>query len=549
MKKRRLFAALSRITLTIHCWPRRPCVLWDRRLIIPLIPAMVSAAPRTLISPETYSLQPSPSPEVPTPPNVRAHLNTQSSPRAVGRRWATTRGGGRAGAGRRCRAHRLPAARRAAARAVGSTFGAELSQGWLEDFCTDLDSSTADLGSGHGEIDLDVTLRVVGPGEGRRNYENSCSLYDGSTEALFDTNLLSDAEARFIVAGNVIRVCKLRPSGPTAGAVTQNEYGEYDCRGRVALLRISLVSGAPDEKWRPNEVPKGPTPSLPKLAPGNVDALCAGGGGESSCASWTSGARVARRTGGASSFPTASLPRVASRPAALMPAASRRSPCVSSRRAGQRGIRRRDDHRAQVAHGRGSAAAAARNGADRRRLCERRFRRRRRAGRGDAGEKAPTMRQANLLSPDHGKRTFFVSESPTGVEDFPKVSLRRREQDRLAELAEDAAAFAGAPTAAAARAFTRRASLLREVCGTSNASAARRSLDAVVPSRCCAQVSSPAQTRSRPPPPRPCAICRAPRRRACPRRRSTACSTTCYAGSAPSGPRTPLHRPPSRPRC
>ena len=95
------------------------------------------------------------------------------------------------------------AARRAAARAVGSTFGAELSEGWLEDFCMDLDSSTEAT-----ETDLDVTLRVVGPGEGRRNYENSCSLYDGSTEALFDTNLLSDAEGRFIVAGNVIRVCK-----------------------------------------------------------------------------------------------------------------------------------------------------------------------------------------------------------------------------------------------------------------------------------------------------------------------------------------------------
>merc|ERR1712138_328726 len=63
--------------------------------------------------------------------------------------------------------------------------------------------------------------------------------------------------------------------------MTQNEYGEYDCRGRVALLRISLVSGAPDAKWRPNEVPKGPTPSLPTLAPGNVDALCSGGGKES----------------------------------------------------------------------------------------------------------------------------------------------------------------------------------------------------------------------------------------------------------------------------
>ena len=227
------------------------------------------------------TLWPSPEPEAPTPPNVRAHLNTQRPRARVGRRWRVARAAAVPAPAAAAEPIDYSAARRAAARAVGSTFGAELSEGWLKDFCTDLDSSTADLGSGHGEIDLDVTLRVVGPGEGRRNYENSCSLYDGSTEALFDTNLLSDVEARYIVAGNVIRVCKLRPSGPTAGAVTQNEYGEYDCRGRVALLRISLVSGAPDEKWRPNEVPKGPTPSLPKLAPGNVDALCAGGGRES----------------------------------------------------------------------------------------------------------------------------------------------------------------------------------------------------------------------------------------------------------------------------
>ena len=161
------------------------------------------------------TLWPSPEPEAPTPPNVRAHLNTQRPRALVGRRWAT----------RAARAAAVPApaaaaepidysaARRAAAQAVGSTFGAELSEGWLKDFCTDLDSSTADLGSGHGEIDLDVTLRVVGPGEGRRNYENSCSLYDGSTEALFDTNLLSDAEARLIV-GRGVQIKFAFPTSP-----------------------------------------------------------------------------------------------------------------------------------------------------------------------------------------------------------------------------------------------------------------------------------------------------------------------------------------------
>ena len=346
-------------------------------------------------------------------------------------------------------------------------------------------------------------------------------LYDGSTEALFDTNLPEDAEARFIVAGNVIRVCKLRPSGPTAGAVTQNEYGEYDCRGRVALLRISLVSGAPDEKWRPNEVPKGPTPSLPKLAPGNVDALCSGGGGESLVRVWTSGARVARRTGGASSFPTASLPRVASRRKPLMRGVAPQSACprpsLGSAAYGATTIVLKSLTVVAPPPPRPAAAAATAgdsssddsddDGAP---------------ASGAPAKRRPMMVQANLLSPDHGKRTFFVSESPTGVEDFPKVSLRRESEDRLAELAEDAAAFAGAPTAAAARAFTRRASLLRGGLRDVECVGGAAGLGAPSCSACARRVaSSPAQTRSRPPPPRPCAICRAPRRRACPRRRST----------------------------
>ena len=114
MKKRRLLAALSRITPAIHRWPRRPCVLWDKRLIIPLIPAMVSGRPPYFDQPRLNgTLQPpSPSPEVKTPPNVRAHLNTHTprAPRRPPVGDARGPGGGRAGgagAGRRCRAHRL----------------------------------------------------------------------------------------------------------------------------------------------------------------------------------------------------------------------------------------------------------------------------------------------------------------------------------------------------------------------------------------------------------------------------------------------------------
>ena len=274
------------------------------------------------------------------------------------------------------------------------------------------------------------------------------------------------------------------------------------------------------------KVPKGPTPSA-QLAPGNVDALCAGS--RSLVRILDVRRERARRTGGASSFPTASLPRVASRPAVLMPAASRPSPCVSSRR------------------------WAARHTTARRPSCSSRSRSWLRLPRpamaptvagsasDDSDDDAPaaatpakrrlTMRQANLLSPDHGKRTFFVVKVRR-ASNFPKISLRSENQGRdwRAELAEDAAAFAGAPTAAAARAFTRRASLLREVCGTSNASAARRSLDAVVAREGAARKRprcqhKPGRGRRR----LPCAICRAPRRRACPRT-TTACSTTCYAG-------------------
>ena len=92
------------------------------------------------------------------------------------------------------------------------------------------------------------------------------------------------------------------------------------------------------------------------------------------------------------------------------------------------------------------------------------------------------MVQANLLSPDHGKPSFFVS--PTGVEDFPITALRRENQGRdwRAEVAEDAGVFAGDPESAAVRdaAFTKRAELLRSLCGAKERSAAQKSIDAVV---------------------------------------------------------------------
>ena len=74
--------------------------------------------------------------------------------------------------------------------------------------------------------------------------------------------------------------------------------------------------------------------------------------------------------------------------------------------------------------------------------------------------------QANLLSPDHGRQTFFVS--PTGVENFPPFAVeprggrdwRSRWRD---EIDGDAIVFAGA-RAVAGDAFEKRARLLREAC-------------------------------------------------------------------------------------
>ena len=95
-------------------------------------------------------------------------------------------------------------------------------------------------------------------------------------------------------------------------------------------------------------------------------------------------------------------------------------------------------------------------------------------------KRRPTMVQSNLLSPDHGKPTFFVS--PTGVENFPITALRREGRDWRAEVAEDAGVFAGDPESAAVRdaAFTKRAELLRSLYGAKERSAAQKSIDAVV---------------------------------------------------------------------
>ncbi|MEC9052849.1 MAG: hypothetical protein VX747_10335, partial [Actinomycetota bacterium] len=103
------------------------------------------------------------------------------------------------------------------------------------------------------------------------------------------------------------------------------------------------------------------------------------------------------------------------------------------------------------------------------------------------------MTQANLLSPDHGKTSFFVSPlgrpamttmtrgaSPTGVENFPPFAtgFEMRRRDWMAEVAEDAAIFSGARVAGGA--FAKRARLLREVKrALVDATPARRSLVAL----------------------------------------------------------------------
>ena len=189
---------------------------------------------------------------------------------------------------------------------------------------------------------LRVTRRAEGSSSGSRC--GSCRVFDGVTEANFDTRSLSEADSRSIVAGNVIHVTRvlIRLSGASpANLSIYDGHNQFVSESRVALLRISLVSGKPDEPCAADDLnfsmnaPKAPP--LPALAPGNVDALCSGSGKDVlvrvlDTRREPGTSRRAPRTGGASSSRTGPPPRVASRPAVLMPAASRRSPCVSSRR-------------------------------------------------------------------------------------------------------------------------------------------------------------------------------------------------------------------------
>ena len=74
-------------------------------------------------------------------------------------------------------------------------------------------------------------------------------------------------------------------------------------------------------------------------------------------------------------------------------------------------------------------------------------------------KRRPAMVQANLLSPDHGRPTFFVS--PTGVENFPPLDFGAKDEKPRwrREVDADAAYFAGGPIEAcvAREAFARRA--------------------------------------------------------------------------------------------
>ena len=99
-------------------------------------------------------------------------------------------------------------------------------------------------------------------------------------------------------------------------------------------------------------------------------------------------------------------------------------------------------------------------------------------------KRRPAMVQANLLSPDHGRPTFFVS--PTGVENFPPLDFGAKDERPRwrREVDADATCFAGGPVEAcvAREAFARRATLLRDLLDATDvgAPAARCSVDALV---------------------------------------------------------------------
>ena len=246
-----------------------------------------------------------------TPPNVRAHLNT-SRPRraAVGRRWATRAAPAAAAPAPAVAAEPLDysAQRRAAVLAVGgSTFEPELSEGWLETFCRSLDAKEGSATEGRLDArggsksvfrEVDATLRVTNGWSGSVN-GCFCTLFDGATEACFGTGALY---AAVLVAGNIIRVSKVLISPTGLSPANLNAWsgdgrgGTYSPPDRVALSRISLVSGALDEPCRDARAHRrdleasvatalaglsGATalpPRLPTLEPGNVDALSLRGG-------------------------------------------------------------------------------------------------------------------------------------------------------------------------------------------------------------------------------------------------------------------------------
>ena len=129
---------------------------------------------------------------------------------------------------------------------------------------------------------LRVTSRAGGSSSGSRC--GPCRVFDGATEACFDTRSLSEADGRAIVAGNVIHVTRvlIRLSGASpANLSICDDHGENMRDSRVSLLRFSLVSGTRDEPCATDDLnfslnaPK--EPPLPSLAPGNVDALYGGG--------------------------------------------------------------------------------------------------------------------------------------------------------------------------------------------------------------------------------------------------------------------------------
>ena len=108
------------------------------------------------------------------------------------------------------------------------------------------------------ESSVGATLRVT-----QRNGWSSCRLFDGVTEACFDTNSLSAVDARAIVTGNVIHVTRvlIRASGDAPADLRD----KHDRKSRVALLCLSLVSGALDEP-RPDDDKDAPK-ALPAAPP------------------------------------------------------------------------------------------------------------------------------------------------------------------------------------------------------------------------------------------------------------------------------------------